>query len=245
MHAMENGGCFNIQTTNQQIHALDASPLQIKAGDYIQINFTDTGIGMDKEIQEKIFDPFFTSKGDLGAGLGLSQVYGLVQSNGGAIKVYSESGHGSRITIYLPRYLYEDDDTIIPNTHPVNDLKGRETILVVDDEPGLRALTGDILKNNGYRVLSAENGQQALAILQTETVDILFSDIIMPEMDGYELANRVKQDFPTVKIQLTSGFNDDRYDKLDDTSLHARILAKPFTSHQLLQRIKELVQQSN
>ncbi|MDH5570176.1 MAG: PAS domain-containing protein [Gammaproteobacteria bacterium] len=243
MHAMENGGHFTIETKNKHVLSTDASQLQIEQGDYIQIDFTDTGIGMDKEIQEKIFDPFFTSKGDLGAGLGLSQVYGLVQSNGGAIKVYSEAGHGTRITIYLPRYLYEEDDTVITNTPPLINLKGSETILVVDDEPGLRALSGDILRRNGYRVILAENGQQALEILASETIDILFSDVIMPEMDGLELARRAKQDFPTLKIQLTSGFNDNHYDKSDDACLHRNILSKPFTSQQLLQKIKDLIQQ--
>ena len=241
MHAMENGGIYTIQTSNEHLEEIDAVPLQLTPGDYIQISFTDTGTGMDQVTQEKIFDPFFSSKGEFGAGLGLSQVYGLVQNNKGAIKVYSEPDHGTRISIYLPRH--ENHFSEIIDEHPKVDvdLKGQGTVLVVDDEPGLRALTRDILEKNNYCVLSAENGKQALDILKSESVDILFSDIIMPEMDGYELASQVIQEYPHIKIQLTSGYNDKSDHNPDVGFLHQTILPKPFTSQKLLARIRELM----
>lgn len=240
MHAMSEGGQLTIKTLNEELSELDAGYLHITAGEYVYVSFTDTGIGMNSETQEKMFDPFFTSKGNLGAGLGLSQVYGLIQTNGGAIKVNSEHGHGTRLTIYLPRYQHTKPDMFIEKIDEKINLSGTETILVVDDEAGLRSLAEQILTTNGYNVFIAENGHQALSILQSEKVDILFSDIIMPEMDGFELAREVQKQYPQVKIQLASGYNDSRGNVFNDDSLQANILHKPFSTRDLLQCIKKL-----
>jgi len=240
MHAMEDGGQLTIETRNQHIDAASASQLQAEPGDYVLLAITDTGIGMDRVTQEKIFDPFFSSKGDLGAGLGLSQVYGLVKNNGGFIKVDSEPGHGTRMAIYLPRHdgVHSAVKTIDENI--TNNVAGSETVLIVDDESSLCELAEHILSQQGYRVFTAENAMQALAVLENHPVDILFSDVIMPEMNGYQLASKVQQIYPHIKILLTSGYNDNRHMDASLDELHARILNKPYAASDLLRSITEL-----
>ncbi len=245
MHAMENGGQLTIRTSNTRVSAQDAEQLQIEVGDYLRIEFADTGIGMDKETQDKMFDPFFTSKGDLGVGLGLSQVYGLVESNNGAIKVDSEPDHGTSIEIYLPRMMVEETNAVTKTSIFTENLTGTGVVLVVDDEPALRLLVHEILTQNGYSVLTAENGKQALEILKHEAVDVLFSDVIMPEIDGYELADKVQQSYPNIKIQLASGYNDVVDSGANKRDLHASILYKPYSAFDVLRCIKDLTTQSD
>lgn len=241
MHAIEGNGQLTIRTSNEQINQMDAQLLGLTPGDYILLGITDTGCGMDKETRDKIFEPFFSTKGEKGTGLGLSQVYGFVHRSGGAIKVYSEPGHGTRFAIYFPRY-YESGRKEQPvEENNVADIKGTETILVVDDEPALLSLSCEILSLHGYNVFAAENAKKALDILEHEIVDLLISDIIMPEMDGYQLAAIVKEKYPTIKIQLASGFSDDRNIGMADESLQQNLLHKPFNSQVLLQRIRDLL----
>jgi len=241
MYAIEDNGKLTFQTRNEVINKEDAHQLQIDAGDYVLLSITDTGIGMSQEVKEKIFDPFYSTKGEQGTGLGLSQVYGFIQRSKGVIKVYSESGHGTRFTIYLPRQLEnrsEEDKLEVESSY---DLNGNETILVVDDEPALTKLTTEILNQKGYRTLSANSSQQALTILEIETVDLLLTDVIMPEIDGYQLAEIVQKKYPNTKIQLASGFSDDRHKDIIDQSLHQNLLNKPYYSKTLLIRIRELL----
>ena len=241
MHAMDNAGTLSIQTSNELLDEQDAVYFQIKAGEYVKISFSDTGVGMNKETVDKIFDPFFTSKGELGAGLGLSQVYGFVKSNNGAIKVDSELGNGTCFSIYLPRHMNAEIGEVSNGINAVENLTGKELILVVDDEPSLRSLAEEIFTQNGYGVLTAENGKQALELLDTHAVTVLFSDIIMPEMDGYELAKIVKQNYPNIKIQLVSGYNEDISSELTG-ELNNKILSKPYNSVDALKCIKHLTQ---
>lgn len=242
MHAIEGNGQLTITTQNETLNTLDAQILNLTAGDYVALSITDTGCGMDTQTRDKIFDPFFSTKGSQGTGLGLSQVYGFVKNSGGDINVYSESKHGTRFVLYFPRYTKEDT---ISEQHKetinIENLKGNETILVVDDEPALIELSTELLKHQGYQVFSAENGIQALKILEKEDIDLLLSDVIMPEMNGYELASIVLQKHPQIKIQLASGFTDDRHvDKVDDF-LQDNLLQKPFHSQELLQKIRKLL----
>jgi signal transduction histidine kinase len=239
MHAMENGGQLTIKTTNQQLDEQQVPQRHAQPGDYALLAISDTGIGMDRATQEKMFDPFFSSKGDLGAGLGLSQVYALVKNNGGFIQVHSEPGHGTRMSIYLPRY--HGSASHPPGVEATSDerMDGSDSILVVDDEQSLCDLAEDILSQHGYRVFTARNATQALAILSTEQVDILFTDVIMPEMDGYQLAHRVRRDYPHIKIQLTSGYNELHATETAD-GLQISILQKPYRASDLLKCIRDL-----
>lgn len=246
MHAIAGQGELTIQTRNEKLNKADAAVLQIKPGDYVLLSITDTGSGMDAQTKEKIFEPFYSTKGDSGTGLGLSQVYGFVGRSGGAIKVYSEIGLGSRLTLYFPRYVENKEEKNNENIIQVKvdankNLSGSETILVVDDESGLRNLTSKILMQQGYKVLCAESGKQALEVLEKEKVDLLFSDVIMPEMDGYQLAEIVQKKYPAIKIQLASGFSDGRHEAVKDGTLHKNLLNKPYHSERLLKIIRELL----
>ena len=241
MHAIEGSGQLTIQTSNQKINQMDAQSLGIRPGDYVLLSIADTGCGIDKETIEKIFDPFYSTKGEQGSGLGLSQVYGFVQRSGGVIKVYSEPGQGTQFTLYFPRYHESSHDQQSAEDHPATAFAGNETILVVDDEPALLNLIGEILDRQGFNVICAGSAKQALNILQDESIDILISDIIMPGMDGYQLAAIVKEKYPAIKIQLASGFSDERNVGMIDESLQQNLLLKPFNSQVLLLRIRELL----
>ncbi len=240
-HAMEGKGQLTIRTQNVHINETDARLSQLNTGDYILLSITDSGCGMDEATKEKIYDPFYSTKGDKGTGLGLSQVYGFVKRSNGTIKVYSEPGHGTQFVLYFPRYENNGPSDPLQKENNLVDVKGHETVLIVDDEPALLELNREILNQYGYRTLCAENGLQALELLKTEAIDLLLSDIIMPEMDGYELAAIVGELYPDIKIQLASGFNDERHMNMVDESLQQNLLYKPYSSDTLLKRMRELL----
>jgi len=241
MHAIDDHGVLTISTENQTLEELDSKTLNVPEGDYVVLSLTDTGCGMDEETRDKIFEPFFSTKGDKGTGLGLSQVYGFLTRNDGAIKIYSEPGHGTRFSLYFLRHLASLSEKVSSKPEHESDLEGAGKILVVDDEPQLLLLTEEILKTNGYQVLTANRAKEALEVLESERVDLMITDIIMPEMDGYELAAIVQKKYPEIIIQLASGFADDRHVNLVDEYLHDTLLHKPFNASKLLQRVKELL----
>jgi len=243
MHAIEGYGKLSIYTSNQKISYIDALSLDLEQGDYVVLSISDNGCGMSDEIKDNIFEPFFTTKGELGTGLGLSQVYGFVQRSGGAIKVFSEPGHGTRFVLYFPRYHENNQNQQPSEIHNMDVYAGNENILVVDDEPALLSLTCGILAQQGYNIFSANSAQNALDILHHETIDLLISDIIMPEIDGYQLASMVKEKYPAIKIQLISGFPDDSNAGIVDDKLQKNILLKPFSSLALLQRTYDLLKE--
>jgi len=241
MHAIEGSGRLTIRTSNVKINEADAHGLGIVAKDYVLLSFTDTGCGMSENIRDSIFDPFFSTKGEKGTGLGLSQVYGFVQRSKGAIKVYSEQGHGSEFLLYFPRY-YET----LQNEEPLKEENivktiNAETILVVDDEKNIVTFCCAVLEKFGFTTLSSLSAKNALEILENEKVDILLSDVIMPEMDGHQLAAIVKKKYPDIKIQLASGFDHNLMGKDVIQSLQKSLLKKPYTSQELLQAILRLI----
>lgn len=241
MHAIDGNGQLTIQTRNQSINTTNAWLLQLEPGDYLQLSIIDTGCGIDDITKEKIFDPFFSTKGEFGTGLGLSQAYGFVERSNGTIRVYSEENHGTRFTLYFPRFLGNEAKQPLTMTGNNRSLTGNETILVVDDEPALLDLTALLLSQQGYQVLKTKSSKQALEILKSESINLLLSDVIMPDMDGYELATIVQKKYPSVKIQLASGFNDDRHKNNIDKTLHQNLLHKPYHTHTLLKRIRKLL----
>jgi len=232
---------LTIRTSNQVLNNLDASTLGLKAGDYVRLSLTDTGIGMDEAVKERIFDPFFSTKGEDGTGLGLSQVFGFVSRAGGAIHVYSEVGHGSQFALYFPRYKETDTSVHGDNNNMQTSFSGSETILVVDDEEALRDLCKELLTQEGYQVFCAEGGAQAIDILAKEHIDLVVSDIIMPEMDGYQLAAIIQAKYPQMKIQLVSGFSDERHKENIDENLEKGLLSKPYSSQTLLKNVRNLL----
>jgi len=242
MHAMQDGGTLVLNTNNMHFSELDMHKVGMKSGDYVLLSISDTGTGMSKETQQKMFEPFFTTKGTEGTGLGMSQVYGFMQQSGGNIQVFSEPGHGTRITLYIPRQ--QETATIRLEESRQNTDKlpsGNETILVVEDEVALLDLAEEILTTHGYKVFRAESAGQALEILKSKQVDLMLSDVIMPSMDGYSLANEVGKIYPKIKIQMVTGFSDEHNINLVNDELHQQRIHKPFSSELLLGKIRSLL----
>jgi len=242
MHAMDVGdGVLSIETSNQTLSVQDAESLGIVAGDYVRLCISDTGKGMNKATIEKIFDPFFTTKGEQGTGLGLSQAYGFIERSKGGVQVYSEPGIGTRFSLYFPRH---SGDSSVSDAFSAVDmalLRGEESILVVDDEPSLLALARDALSQQGYKVLCGANGDEALSLLRNNTIDLVISDVIMPGMTGYELAEKIRLEFPGMKILIVSGFDETSHADEVDQVLRSEALAKPYKSRDLLGRVRQLL----
>ncbi len=243
MHAMPDGGNLTFATTNVSLAETEAQALELPVGDYVQFTVTDTGIGMDKEVCSRIFDPFYSTKGEMGSGLGLSQVYGYVHAAGGVINVYSEPGHGTRFMILFPRYFSSDAAKSDRDISEMMKSSGHETVLIVDDDEQLRQQAGETLKAYGYHVLEASQSSKALEILTNESVDLLIANVIMPEMGGCQLSTEVHKKYPQIKVLLASGFNDDRYLSTINGELKSNMLRKPFRPDDLLYRVRSMLDQ--
>ena len=246
MHAMPDGGSLTIRSSNIHVSDSTNSDLDILPGGYVLLSIIDTGAGMTKEVKEKIFDPFFTTKKDGGTGLGMSQVYGFIKQSNGIVDISSEVNHGTKVDIYIPEYHGTEEKVIeqkvIENNKELP--KGDEVILVVDDEPSLLELTKEILSKHGYTVYCAENGEKALKLLKTTPVDLMLSDVIMPEMDGYQLATEVNKKYPDIKIQMTSGFTGKAKLNITNPIWHDERLYKPLSAEDLLIRIRTLLDET-
>ena len=242
MHAMPEGGRLSIKAKSCTILAEDEEAYQLAMGEYIVMRISDTGFGMDKLTQSKIFDPFFSTKGDQGTGLGLSQVYGFMERSHGTIKVYSELGKGSSFALYFPiagnKNANGAEDKALRRDE---NLSGSETILVVDDEPALVALIKEVLEANGYTVFCAEGATKAMEIVRSQSIALVLSDIIMPGKNGYELAKEIQSYDAGIIIQLMSGFDDEHTGEGGSDALHSEQLTKPVAKQALLQRVKALL----
>lgn len=241
-HAMPEGGSLTISTQNIHLAVQEAQYLNLSPNDYIKLSIADTGTGIDDALHEKVFEPFFSTKGKMGNGLGLSQVFGFMERCGGTINLYSQVGQGTQFNLYFPRYLLsKENEQAIQHAEVKPDFTGHETILVVDDEPALRELARHILSDAGYKVLTASDGKEALDVLANKPIDLVLSDVIMPNMDGYQLAQQIMEHYPKVKIQMTSGFSSGRHILLENTTLKDNLLNKPYESDELLTRIRFLL----
>ncbi|WP_448565006.1 response regulator [Thalassotalea ganghwensis] len=242
MHAIDKNGEITITTHNITLSAQQASLFELNQGDYVQLDIADTGHGIPFDIQDKIFDPFFTTKGKDGAGLGLSIIYNFMQRSNGAIHVYSRPAHGAKFSLLFPRCHEE----VVKENHTVCQIKQkgepRETILVVDDEPELLSVTSELLTEKSYRVLSAASAEEALQLLENHPIDLVISDVIMPDVDGYQLAQTIEKRHPNVLIQLMSGYTDHSNRPVSDEKYTKNIILKPLSSQVLLSRLQELFQ---
>jgi CheY-like chemotaxis protein len=201
---------------------------------------SDTGIGMNSETQARMFEPFFSTKeADKGTGLGLATVYGIVKQSGGSIWVYSELGHGTTFKIYLPRTQQEAGAVAIEKR--AVPLRGTETVLLVEDEPGVRRLAERLLRRAGYDVLVAQNPGEALVLSERPAgaVHLLVTDVIMPHMSGFDLAARLKAVWPDLRVLFVSGYTDLAVSKHNLAGLDAPLLQKPFTAEALMTRVRE------
>ncbi|MGE3333121.1 MAG: ATP-binding protein [Rhodospirillaceae bacterium] len=238
--AMADGGKLTVETSNAAISDAYGRQHGIEPGQYVAICVTDTGAGMAPEIVDKVFDPFFTTK-KTGTGLGLSMVYGFVKQSGGHVKIYSEQGHGTTLKIYLPRYFgpKEEQRDIAPAAAP--NAKG-ETILVVEDEAAVRKLTVQSLVDLGYKVVEADGGEKALALLEAHPeVSLLFTDVVMPHMNGHQLAQEALKRKPGLKILYTTGYTRNAVVHNGVLDPGVKLLHKPFTLEALAHAIRRAI----
>ncbi len=244
--AMPAGGSLAIRTSNASLSSdsigqlFDATP-----GSYVSIEVADTGMGMNEETEAHIFEPFFTTRQDRGGtGLGLSTVYGLVRQNDGTITVYTEPGEGSVFRVYLPRCDAPEHNPSSGTAHTDHDaVRGTETLLVVEDADSLRTLLKTILTSFGYTVFTAANGHEALALERTHSgeFDLVITDVIMPEMSGTELADRMLEKSPDLQILLISGYPTERAISAEQLDSRFRFLQKPFSAMELGRTVRRML----
>jgi PAS domain S-box-containing protein len=234
--AMPSGGRLVIETFNATVDAGDeVSDAGMAAGDYVVLSVADTGHGMPPEVRARAFEPFFTTKGaGKGSGLGLATIYGFARQSGGNVTIYSEAGKGTTVNLYLPRAGRKTEEEA-PAVKPGVDAGRGETVLIVEDDDRVRRLTATRLKELGYRVLEANHGAAALAVLaETPGVEIVFSDLVMPGgMSGFDLARRVRESHPQVHVILTSGYSAELMNQADIAQLDLQVLRKPYRQAQL------------
>jgi PAS domain S-box-containing protein len=240
--AMTNGGDLYLQTENIILDRSYVKPYKVEPGRYIKISVSDTGVGIDKETQERIFEPFFTTKEmGRGTGLGLASVYGIIKSHGGYINVYSEKERGTVFTIYLPaseKKVARDKDA-----SPAPIVRGSGTILLIDDEKMILDVGIELLEELGYRVISAMSGKEAIDVFQNsqENIELIIMDMIMPGMGGGETYDRLKEIDPDIKVLLSSGYSING----QATKILRRgcdgFIQKPFNMNQLAQKVQEIL----
>jgi len=241
--AMPRGGRLMIRTVNIELGP--GEPVgELAVGAYIALEVTDSGEGMDEETKKRIFEPFFTTKGPgKGTGLGLATVYGIVRQSHGGIEVESEKGKGSTFRILLPRV---DEVVDMPDTVAVAAprVAGGETILIVEDEEIVRELVCEILRADGYRVLATDRGSEAARLAGQEKgrIDLLISDVVMPEMNGGEVARCVREVAPRVRVLFVSGYSENDMADQGLEALAFQVLQKPFTPSVLAAKVREVLQ---
>jgi two-component system, cell cycle sensor histidine kinase and response regulator CckA len=249
--AMPDGGTLTVRTAN--VDAQESERLSYKgmpAADYVMIEVADTGTGIPAEIVDKIFEPFFSTKEvGKGTGLGLSTVYGIIKQTGGFIYVDSEEGKGTSFRIFLPRHEETEVGLVNGAAHDATkdqrptDLTGQGTILLVEDEDGLRSLNARGLRSRGYTVVEAANGVEAIEVLDAQDgkIDLVVSDVVMPEMDGPTLLKEMRGRNPTLKVIFVSGYAEDAFEKSLPANEQFAFLPKPFTLSQLVAQVKETI----
>jgi PAS domain S-box-containing protein len=238
--AMPTGGHLTIQTQNV-VHSGGAAP-SISAGDWVALSVTDTGVGMDESTRARIFEPFFTTKGvGKGTGLGLATVYGIIVQNGGHVTFDSQAGRGTTFKIYLPRV----PDSLPVSHHGLRDStlpQGTESVLIVEDEPAVRALNRHVLESCGYRVLEASDGLEAVELVESleGPLDVLVSDVVMPHLGGGQLAERLHAIRPQLKVLFVSGYTNDEVVR-HGVGSNFEFLQKPFTPMGLARKVREIL----
>jgi nitrogen-specific signal transduction histidine kinase/CheY-like chemotaxis protein len=239
--AMPEGGQLTIETANMVLdETYTATHLKTQLGEYVLLALSDTGVGMNKAVQDHIFEPFFTTKETgKGTGLGLATIHGIVEQSKGTIWVYSEEGRGTTFKIYLPRATAE---ALLPTAAPAIEKisTGHETILLVEDNEGVRTLFSNVLEAQGYTVLMAADGQAALRLVKSQAgpIDLLLSDIVMPRLNGKLLAEQLSQIYPDLKIIFMSGYTDQT---LGDLPPEASFMQKPFSPMVLLRMVRQVL----
>lgn len=240
--AMSGAGRLLVSTSMTHVNTDDRGAMSMPADKCVQIAVADSGDGMSAETRERVFEPFFTTKEfGKGTGLGLASVYGMIKQNGGHIAVTSALGTGTTFTILLPIVAGRVED-IAPDVAPRPDRRGSETILVVDDDPSVRTLTRESLIAQGYRVLDAPDAVAALELVASrqEHIDLLLTDVVMPLLNGRELAKKLRAEKPTMRVLFTTGHRNDETLQRRISERRA-VLHKPYVPSQLLRRVREVL----
>jgi CheY-like chemotaxis protein len=241
--AMIEGGKLTIETANVELDQEYAGKhVAVQPGRYVMLSISDTGVGMTSEVKKRIFEPFFTTKGKgKGTGLGLSTVYGIVKQSGGNIWVYSEPGQGTTCKIYLPQVdepLEEIKEKMLGEVP-----RGRETILIVEDEEVVRKLAVKLLQRQGYKVLEASDGGKALILCEEfkAPIHLILTDVVMPGMSGRKLVDRLKPIHPEMKILYMSGYTDNAILQHGVLEPGTNFIQKPFTVESLPRKVREVL----
>jgi two-component system cell cycle sensor histidine kinase/response regulator CckA len=246
--AMPNGGKLviktqNVRTTEPMQRSADVMP----PGSYVMLEISDTGTGIPKDIVDRIFEPFFSTKEvGSGTGLGLSTVYGIVRQTDGFVFVDSEIGRGATFRIYLPEHARAPGETtqrLAGTDEDRRDLTGIGTVLLVEDEDAVRLFSARALRNKGYKVLEARSGEAALEIVteHMDDIDLVISDVVMPRMDGPTLIKELRTRRADIRVIFISGYAEDAFRKRVDAGEEAHFLMKPFTLKQLAAKVKEVL----
>jgi signal transduction histidine kinase len=243
--SMPDGGKLTIETANAWLdEQYAAAQAEVTPGGYVAISVTDTGHGMSKQVAARAFEPYFTTKEvGKGTGLGLSMVYGFVKQSGGHVKIYSEPGQGTTVRIYLPRLMSGQEEEPVPPPEPAGAMRG-QTILVVEDDDDVRTYTVEMLRELGYNVFQAPDGATALRVIDGEEsgLDLLFTDVVMPNMSGRELADRARALQPNLKVLYTSGYTRNAIVHGGRLDPGVEMIAKPFTYRSLAQKIRDILE---
>jgi PAS domain S-box-containing protein len=239
--AMPNGGTLTIETTNVELERFDAQHVDVISGPYVLLSVSDTGVGIDPRVREHIFEPFFTTKGPgRGTGLGLATCYGIITQHGGYIWPYSEAGQGTTFKIYLPRA--QSAVTVNQSSRDVAGLpRGNEVILLAEDEDAVRTLTARMLRNLGYAVLEAANGEMALRLAQAYSgpIDLLLTDVVMPRMGGPQLHAQLAGVRPAIRVLYMSGYTDNTLINQGRLTEGVDLLSKPFAPPTLARKVRD------
>jgi two-component system cell cycle sensor histidine kinase/response regulator CckA len=240
--AMPGGGRLTIETANVE---LDPEYVESRGdgtpGANVVLAVSDTGAGMSEEVQRHLFEPFFTTKEPgAGTGLGLATVFGVVKQSGGSIYVYSEEGRGTTFKVYLPAARAQPAEPALDGAEPAAE-RGSETIMVVEDDESVRELVRLMLESRGYRVLAAAGAEEATRLCAAQPVDLLLTDVVMPEVNGRMLAERLAEISPSMRILYMSGYSDEAVYRHGEISPNAAFIEKPFTERALTRKVREVL----
>jgi CheY-like chemotaxis protein len=243
--AMPDGGKLTIETGNRWFDERSARTRDLSPGQYVSLCVSDNGTGMAKDVIAKAFDPFFTTKPiGVGTGLGLSMVYGFARQSGGQVRIYSEVGRGTRVSLYLPRHVGGDDEQdALPRIEAAVPAGAGETVLVVDDEPVVRMLVVDVLEELGYGALEASDGPEGLKVLQSKAcIDLLITDVGLPGgLNGRQVADAARALRPDLKVLFITGYAENAVLNHGHLEHGMQVVTKPFAVEDLGRRIRAIL----